>query len=130
MFKKHRNDAGFDICCAEDIVIPAAPKKLEVNTGLYVAIPPGCVGEIWPRSGLSIDFGTQTGAGIVDANYRGEIKVSIYTLEEPLELKAGSRIAQLVVTQLAPFPAIRVASLAELGDTDRGSNGFGSTGGY
>ena len=130
MYKKHRDDAGYDICCSEDIVIPPIPKWITAKTGLYLAIPSGRVGVLKPRSGLSVKFGTTIGAGVIDSSYRGEILVMLSVMtEEPLELKAGSRIAQLLVLDLADCPAVRVTK-EQLGITDRGTNGFGSTGGF
>lgn len=128
MYKKHRDDAGYDICCAEDIVIPPHPKQIAVNTKLFVSIPRGNVGILKPRSGLSIKFGTNIGAGVLDPGYTGEVVVLMSTLsDEPVEFHAGDRIAQLLVLVLSDCPATRVNHWAT-DTTERGANGFGSTG--
>ena len=130
MFKKHRDDAGYDICCIEDVTIPPHPAQAAVKTGLHLAIPSGNVGILKPRSGLSLKFGTQIGAGVIDANFRGEVVVLLSTLSnESVSFKAGDRIAQLLVLVLSDRPATRVTK-EQLGITDRGANGFGSTGGF
>ena len=129
MYKKHRDDAGYDICCAEDVTIPPFPQWALVKTGLHVAIPDGCVGIIKPRSGLSTNFGTSVGAGVIDAGYRGEIIVMLsIPTDKPVEFKAGDRIAQLLILELYKGPVVRVPK-ERLGITERGDNGFGSTGG-
>ena len=131
MYKKHADDAGFDICAKHDAVLgPVA--WVPVETGLHVAIPRGYVGILKPRSGLSLKYGTDVHAGVIDANYRGEIVVllSASTVEYPVVLHRGDRIAQLCIMKLYDGPAERVGTLEELEETDRGGAGFGSTGGY
>ena len=129
MYKKHREDAGYDICCAEDTIIPPFPDWVTVKTGLYVSIPRGCVGIIKPRSGMSVKFGTSIGAGVIDSGYLGEVLVMVsIPTDKSLELHAGDRIAQLLVLELYKGPAVRVTP-EQLGASDRGIAGFGSTGG-
>lgn len=115
--------AGFDLHSMGDYVIPQG-KYIHVATGIACEIPVGAVGLIRPRSGLASRNGIHTLAGVVDADYRGEVIVLLVNLgDTPFEVKVGDRIAQLVVT-----PVITEAQeVAELSVTARGSLGFGST---
>jgi len=129
MYKKHRDDAGYDICCKDDLVIPPFPARVEVSTGLYIEIPSGYDGKITARSGLAKKHGIYILGGEIDSNYRGEIIVIMGQLgSEPLHFNAGDRIAQLVVRSLYQGPVVRV-KMEQLSNTDRGTGGFGSTGG-
>ena len=118
--------AGFDLAAAEQVVIPPGSRQL-VSTGVSVALPYDAVGQIWPRSGLAVKKGLHVGAGIIDADYRGELKVLLFNfggfsyVAEP-----GDRIAQLVV--LPRYLEWTEELVNELPDTDRGDGGFGSTG--
>ena len=129
LYKKHADDAGFDICAAEDYEINC-PDRVLVSTKLHVAIPKGYVGILKPRSGLSIDYGTNIGAGVVDAGYLGEIKIVLTAQSFPFVINKGDRIAQMLILKLPQIEPIKVSSLEELGESDRGEAGFGSTGGY
>ena len=126
--RAHEDDAGFDICTSVDFEIPAG-KQVTIPTGLHVAIPKGYVGIIKPRSGLSMRVGTDTLAGVVDAGYRGEVKVVLTALDAPVTFHRNDKIAQMIVLKRYTGEVTRVDSLEELGETDRGTNGFGSTGG-
>lgn len=131
MFKKHRNDAGYDLCCAEDIVVPPNMKQVAVKTHLHIKLPDGTVGIIAGRSGLAMEYGLAVRGGIVDEDYTGEILVILCQPgNEPLHFNAGDRIAQLLVIPRYIGPIERVSAPEHLGSTDRGANGFGSTGGY
>lgn len=128
MYKKHRDDAGYDICCAEDIIIPPCPGRIEVKTGLHISVPSGHDAKIVGRSGLARDYGVVVLGGEIDCGYTGEVIVILGAFnDKPVPIKAGSRIAQLVVRKLYDGPIERVA-VEGLGNTGRGSNGFGSTG--
>ena len=129
LYKKHADDAGFDICAAEDYELGSTDRVL-VSTKLHVAIPKGYVGILKPRSGLSIDYGTNIGAGVVDAGYLGEIKVVLTAQTFPFIIHKGDRIAQMLILKLPQVEPEKVDSLEALGVTDRGEAGFGSTGGY
>jgi dUTP pyrophosphatase len=111
-------------------VIPAGGRAL-VDTGLALALPPGTVGLVCPRSGLAAKHGVTVlnGPGIVDAGYRGPIKVALHNTDaaEDFALRVGDRIAQLVVV---PFLAPAVQEVADLEETDRAASGFGSSGGF
>ena len=130
MYKKHRSDAGYDICCAEDVTVPVLPGRVAVKTGLHISLPSNCDAKIEGRSGLAKDYGIMVLGGEVDAGYRGEIIVILSACtDKEVFLTRGSRIAQLVVRQLYEGPVERVP-LEKLGEGDRGANGFGSTGGF
>ena len=99
-----------------------------VPTGIAVAIPIGHAGLVAPRSGLAARHGISvvTGPGVVDAGYRGEVQVILINHgKSRVELRRGDRIAQLVVV---PIAATELVEVAELPDSDRGADGFGSTG--
>ncbi|KAH7729190.1 DeoxyUTP pyrophosphatase [Aphelenchoides avenae] len=117
--------AGADLCSAEDCVIPAGERRL-VGTGLQLAIPEGHYGRVAPRSGLAVKHGIDVGAGVVDADYRGELKVLLFNFGgSDFEVKVGDRIAQLICERIS-HPILR--EVQELTETKRGAGGFGSTG--
>ena len=117
--------AGFDLHSAYDVVIPARGKGI-AKTDIAMAIPTTCYGRIAPRSGLAWKKHIDVGAGVIDADYRGNVGVVLFNHgEEDLEIKRGDRIAQLVLERVSLAPLVEVA---ELSDTVRGEGGFGSTG--
>jgi dUTP pyrophosphatase len=126
--------AGMDLRAA----IPAGePWTLEpgqrrlVPTGLVLAIPPGFEGQVRPRSGLALRHGLTVlnSPGTIDADYRGEVQVVLINHgDAPFELRRGERIAQLLVAPVASWTWIPEPSVEALGDTERGSGGYGSTG--
>jgi dUTP pyrophosphatase len=117
--------AGADLRALEAITLPAGGWAA-VATGLFVEIPPGHVGLVWPRSGLAVRHGIDTLAGVIDSDYRGEVKVVLVNHgPEPLAIAPGDRIAQLLVQPVARVSFTRAA----LAPTARGAGGFGSTGG-
>ncbi|AXK44985.1 dUTP diphosphatase [Brachybacterium saurashtrense] len=128
--RAHPDDAGLDLASAEELVIPAGGRAL-VDTGLAVALPPGTVGMVCPRSGLAARHGVTVlnGPGIVDAGYRGPVKVALHNTDptEPFALGVGDRIAQLVVV---PFLAPPLVEVEDLEETARAGSGFGSSGGF
>ncbi len=124
-FKKHPDDAAWDLKAKEEVEIDCL-ETVPVATGVSVVIPQGYVGILKSRSGLGIE-GINVTAGVIDSNYRGEIKVIMQNIgHSKILLKKHTRIAQIMVV-----PCMRNAAF-EIGkaplDTDRGSNGFGSTG--
>lgn len=122
----HDGDAGLDLMSNEDVTIP--PRSIyAVGTGLKMAIEKGNYGAVCSRSGLALrGIVVNNAPGIVDSNYRGEVKVILYNqTDKPFKVCKGDRIAQLVICPYST-PEIRYASV--LDDTERGSNGFGSTG--
>lgn len=121
-------DAGFDIQCLGRRVIPPRGFAL-LPTGLYLAVPLQWVAIIKDRSSIALRGGCVT-AGVIDASYRGEVKVAMHNLsEEPLEFENGDRIAQCVIVPHLTGSALAAAdSLEQLGASTRGHGGFGSTG--
>lgn len=117
--------AGLDLYSSQDTWIPALGKCL-VSTGISVALPDGCYGRVAPRSGLSSKHFVDVGAGVIDQDYRGEVKVLLFNFNRvDYNVKKGDRIAQLICERIF-IPEVQVVE--ELSDTDRGANGFGSTG--
>jgi dUTP pyrophosphatase len=119
-------DAGYDLSCIENVEIPAGDRLL-IRTGLAVAVPEGYYGRIAPRSGLAVKLAVQTGAGVVDAGYRGELKVLLFNHSKDtlVTLEAGAKISQLILEAIiTPEPEF----VDELPETVRGAGGFGSTG--
>jgi dUTP pyrophosphatase len=121
--------AGMDLCAdvVGDEVIDVGDRRL-VPTGLAIALPPGFEGQVRPRSGLAVRHGLTVlnAPGTIDADYRGEIKVLLVNLgREPVTIRRGDRIAQLVV---GPVSAVSWHEVGELPSTGRGEGGFGSTG--
>lgn len=123
----HEGDAGFDLCITEDV-------RLEPNAsavcglGFACEIPSGCVGLVFPRSGLGAHFGVtlRNSVGVIDSGYRGEVCAPLVNLScDTVFLPKGSRVCQMVVAPFVPCDLVKVASLT---DTERGTDGFGSTG--
>ncbi len=133
--RAHDGDAGVDLCSAVDIELAPGRRAL-VPTGIAVAIPYGMVGLVHPRSGLATRVGLSivNSPGTIDAGYRGEIRVALINLdpEEPIVLRRGDRIAQLLVQRVELPELVEVTSFDEagLGDTSRGEGGHGSSGGH
>jgi dUTP pyrophosphatase len=119
-------DAGFDLYCARPVSIEPGAQSL-VETGLYVAIPQGWVGIIKDRSSVALSL-ARTHAGVIDAGYRGHVKVIISNAgPDPLVFAAGQKFAQMIVVpHLSAAEA--VSSIEDLGSSERGEGGFGSTG--
>ncbi|MGX6447636.1 dUTP diphosphatase, partial [Patulibacter sp. S7RM1-6] len=126
--RQHADDAGLDLCCVEPVALGPG-ERATVPTGLAVALPPGHAGFVTPRSGLASRHGVAlvNAPGIVDAGYRGELRVLLLNTDraETFRAAAGERIAQLLVVPVA-LPA--VVERDDLDDTVRGTGGFGSTG--
>ncbi|HLO00850.1 MAG TPA: dUTP diphosphatase [Pyrinomonadaceae bacterium] len=117
--------AGLDIYAIDDLLIQPG-ERLLARTGLAVAIPAGYYGRLAPRSGLATQKGLDTLAGVIDADYRGEILCLLYnTGQESIALPPQSKICQLIIEKIATPGAVWAD---EISATDRGSGGFGSTG--
>ena len=122
----HKGDAGLDLFSCVECVL-AAGETRPIPTGIQVAIPEGQVGLVWDKSGISLK-GVHRLAGVIDAGYRGEVRVVMVNLgREPFVINEGMKIAQLLVQ---PVQEVRVIEVEELDDTSRGDKGFGSTGLY
>jgi len=121
----HTTDAGLDLCAVGDSVIHPQQRAL-IDTGLALAIPIGYVGLVWDKSGIATKAGVTTLAGVIDAGYRGEVKVALYnTSNSPYTIQAGQKIAQLLIQ---PITQVDIKVVTELDQTQRGEGGFGSTG--
>ena len=130
--QRHSDDAaGYDLRSAEETVLDGkAITQCLVDTGVHVAIPRGHFGLVKSRSSMALR-GVEVGAGVIDSDYRGPIRVKLFTtkaLEEPILIKRGDRIAQLIIIPCASPTIRRVSNVADLGHTGRGAGGFGSTG--
>jgi dUTP pyrophosphatase len=117
--------AGADLRAAEEVTLGPG-ERAAVATHVHVEIPTGHVGLVWPRSGLAVRHGLDTMAGVIDSDYRGEVRVVLVNHgPEPVVLARGDRIAQLLIQRVERALFTKVDSLDESG---RGHGGFGSTG--
>ncbi len=122
---QHPGDAGLDLRAVKAVRIEPGRRTL-VATGLSFALPPGVVGIIKDRSGLSLKAGLHVMAGVIDSGYRGEVKVLLINLgEAAYQVKKGERVAQLI---LLPCLTAVIEQVRELPPTTRNEQGFGSTG--
>lgn len=126
--RAHPDDAGADLYSTESFELAPGERRLQ-GTGLAVALPPGTVGLIHPRSGLAARSGVSivNAPGTIDAGYRGEIKICLINLDrhEPVRIERGDRIAQLIVQRVE---LVDFEEVDRLDDTVRGTAGHGSTG--
>ena len=121
--------AGADLYCAEEHEISiCSGQKCSIGTGISMEIPEGYVGLVFARSGLACKNGLRlcNSVGVIDADYRGEIKVVLHNDSEYVrEIKPGERVAQMIVM---PYPKVSFIEAEDLSDTVRGESGFGGTG--
>lgn len=123
--RAHTYDAGADLHALYGGVIPAKGHAV-FDTGVHVVIPESCAGIVKGRSGLAFRHQIICHEGTVDCGYTGSIQVILFNMgDTPYQVEAGDRIAQLVVQPVLLCPFEQVDGLRE---TDRGSNGFGSSG--
>jgi dUTP pyrophosphatase len=125
--RAREHDAGLDLYAAEAVTLEPGARAL-VPTGVALAIPAGFAGFVLPRSGLALRHGVTNlnTPGLIDAGYRGEVKVLLINHDRAAAVIArGDRIAQLVIQRVEPTELIEVE---ELPPSDRGTGGFGSTG--
>ncbi|KAI0409442.1 deoxyuridine 5'-triphosphate nucleotidohydrolase [Xylaria palmicola] len=117
--------AGYDLYSSQATTVPARGKVL-VDTDIAIAVPAGTYGRVAPRSGLASKHSIQTGAGVIDADYRGQVKVLLFNHSDvDYSIAEGDRIAQLVIERIYTPEVVEVAELEE---SVRGAGGFGSTG--
>ena len=119
-------DAGMDLYSVEDAVLRSMERR-SVATGIAMKIPEGFVGLIWDKSGISHKNGVKTLGGVIDSNYLGEYLVGLVNLgDDDFEIRKGQKIAQILIQK------VEVPETEEVPDfgieTERGENGFGSTG--
>jgi len=127
-YKKHRYDAGWDLRSNIETFTLAPNGKVEIDTGLKMAIPRNYVGLIMPRSGLGCKYrvGLANTVGVIDADYRGEVKVILVNDgHQEIEIKQYERICQLLIV---PVVLQSMRRVGHLGETARGDGGFGHTG--
>jgi dUTP pyrophosphatase len=124
----HPGDGGADLVAAESADLGPGERRL-VGTGLRIALPDGYAALVLPRSGLAAKHGITivNAPGLVDAGYRGEIKVNLLNTDarESYRVEVGDRIAQLMVVPVVP---VRFVPVEELPGSERGEKGFGSSG--
>lgn len=122
----HEGDAGLDLRSVEDTLIPSGHSKL-IRTGLHCEIPDGCVGLQFPRSGLgSRGLTMRNAVGVIDSGYRGEVKCALWnTMPDSFHVRKGDRICQMVVM---PYMPCEIEEVDSLSDSERGTDGYGSTG--
>lgn len=129
--RAHAGDAGLDLVAVERAVLAPAGGRAVVGTGIAVEVPEGWAGLVCPRSGLAArhGIGVVNGPGVVDAGYRGEVRVVLHNTDptEAFTIEPGDRIAQLVLT---PVLLAQVVEVDELATASRDAAGFGSTGGF
>ena len=125
----HPGDAGADLRARERVTLAPGGGRALVPTGVAVALPRGTAGFIQPRSGLALRHGVTclNTPGLIDCGYRDELKVLLVNTDptEPFTIERGDRIAQLVVQRVEEA---HFAEVDDLGGSDRGTGGFGSTG--
>ena len=123
------SSAGYDLCADISSSVFIAPgETVLIGTGISMAIPDGYYGGVYARSGLSSKEGLRPAncTGVIDSDYRGEIKVPIHNdSKETRTIKSGQKIAQIIIS---PYLEVTFSEVAELDDTNRGNEGFGSTG--
>lgn len=133
--RAHPWDAGLDLYAPVDVTVPSSIRmfpfdeirlgSVTIDTGVHMEIPEGYVGFIKSKSGLNVNHGL-TAEGVIDAHYTGSIRVKLYNHKQtPYQFKAGDKIAQLVILPCV-MPHLELVDSLE--ETDRGDNGFGSTG--
>ena len=134
----HKTDAGLDIRSPIDVIVP--PSRIiydaidkdfvrigsaTIDTGVHIELPHGRVGLLKSKSGLNVKHGI-TSEGVIDEGYRGSIRVKLFNhTEKGYAIKRGDKITQLLVM---PCDYVECELVDELGETDRGENGFGSSG--
>lgn len=125
-FKKHQYDAGFDLRAnINEPIKVRAFETVKIGTGVRMAIPPGYVGDIRPRSSLA-SKGLVAEYGTIDSGYTGEISIVMTNNgSDTHTVEPYERIAQIVIV---PIPEIEFEEVTDLESTERGSGGFGSTG--
>lgn len=128
-YRAHKEDAGYDIMTPIDFVLRESTQNscgmAVIDTGVHVEIPHGCVGILKSKSGLNVNHNI-TGTGVIDEGYSGSIKVKLYNHGcQPYRFKKGDKIIQLVIY---PILTPELEEVDELSESERGAQGFGSTG--
>lgn len=123
--RAHEHDAGMDLYSREDkAILPGGSAVFD--TGVHVALPAGTFGKLESKSGLNCKYDVVSCGGVIDSGYTGSIAVKLYNLgSRPYMIRKGQKIVQMIVQ---PFFAPALDLTNELEETERGVNGFGSTG--
>lgn len=120
-------DAGMDLFSLEEVFVENG-KRAKIKTGIAMEIPHDYVGFIWDKSSIGINNGLKTLGGVVDSGYRGEVLVGIVNLSsEDFKVEKGQKIAQMIIQKKEE---VEIKEVLELNDSERGENGFGSSGKY
>lgn len=123
--RAHSTDAGLDLYAKEEQVILEGGSAV-FDTGVHVELPPGTFGQLLSKSGLNVLYNIVSCGGTIDEGYTGSIRVKLYNLgKKPYLIRKGQKICQLVIM---PCLKPELELVDELEETDRGNNGFGSTG--
>ena len=123
--RAHAEDAGLDLRTPVDVTIPVG-KGVAIDTGVHILIPRGFYGKLESKSGLNVKHSIVSLGGTIDANYAGSIVAKLYNFgSEDYTFHAGDKIVQLVI-QTCENP--RLVLVNKFPETDRGANGFGSSG--
>lgn len=122
--RAHDTDAGADLRAPISAVVPARGSRV-IDTGVHIQLPHGYVGMLKSKSGLNVRHGI-TSEGVIDEGYTGPIKVKLYNHgDEPYSIERYDKITQLVIL---PCAYVDFDPVVDLEDSDRGGDGFGSTG--
>ncbi|MBQ9740891.1 MAG: dUTP diphosphatase, partial [Kiritimatiellae bacterium] len=127
--RAHDTDAGFDLRMMGDsdcVVIIPSGGNYAFDTGVHMELPHGCYGKIEGKSGLNFNHDIVSCGGVIDEGYTGSVAVKLYNLgKESYMFRGGDKIAQLIIQ---PYITPELELADKLEQTERGSNGFGSTG--
>lgn len=122
--KAHAADAGFDLYTPGMVVVKARDSAI-IDTGVHFEIPRGYVGMLKSKSGLNVKFSIQ-GEGVIDSGYTGSVVAKLYNNSDaPVILEEGQKIIQIV---FLPIPEVELVQVDGFEQTERGCNGFGSSG--
>ena len=129
--RAHDQDAGLDLYAREEQLIGTIEDEYVENyavfdTGVHIELPPGTFGQLFSKSGLNLKYDIVSCGGTIDEGYTGSIRVKLYNLgKRPYLVRAGQKICQLVIMPCVK-PELQIVDSLE--ETERGENGFGSTG--
>lgn len=122
--RAHKTDGGLDLKSMEDAVIYPG-RSHTFDTGVHIQLPPGTAGILQPKSGLNVNHNLVS-FGLIDEGFVGSIRVKLYNIgDEIYKVKRGDKISQLVIL---PIVKPKLELVDELEETERGDQGFGSTG--
>lgn len=123
--RAHGMDAGLDLRTPKYVYVPAHGSVC-IDTGVHVELPAGTYGKLESKSGLNVKHGVVSLGGVIDEGYTGSIVAKLYNMsDEDYAFNAGEKVVQMIVQ---PYLAPGIEIVPELGETDRGDGGFGSTG--